>query len=114
MSAFKEHFVDKYFGYRRRYVDYILEAAPHRAVLAVLSEVVRLAFIVAASALCAAIFWLLSAGALVRSAGPGAWFVVSVLCALSASALGLFALGGLLSALRDRRRVAERARRPRL
>ncbi|MBD5655466.1 MAG: hypothetical protein IAI50_09875, partial [Candidatus Eremiobacteraeota bacterium] len=69
VAAFKEHVLDKYFAYRRRYVDHILREAPHRASLAVLSELARLAFAIAANGLCAAIFWLLAAGASTRAGG---------------------------------------------
>jgi hypothetical protein len=97
MSAFKEH--------------YILSAAPKRAPLAVLSELVRLAFVSVTSGLCAAIFWLLTAGAYQRSGGPGIWFFVFMLCALLASSFVVLALRGMLGAARDRARVDEQARR---
>ncbi|MFY9780358.1 MAG: hypothetical protein WAJ85_07605 [Candidatus Baltobacteraceae bacterium] len=111
MRALKEHFVDKYFGYRRGYVDYILGAVPKRAPLAVLSELVRLAFVVVTSGLCAVIFWLLTAGALQRGGKPGAWLWLFIPSALAASSFVLLALRGIVEAARDRRRVLERARR---
>jgi hypothetical protein len=111
MRAFKEHFLDKYFGYRRSYVDFILRAAPKRASLAILSELVRLAFAGVTSGLCAAIFWLLTASAYQRNAGPGIWFFVFLLFALTASAFVLLALRGVVDAAKDRRRVEDRSGR---
>jgi hypothetical protein len=46
----REHLVEKYFRYRRRYVDYMLIEAPQRALLAVLTEIARLAFVSIGSA----------------------------------------------------------------
>ncbi|MGP6158000.1 MAG: hypothetical protein ACLPYS_10950 [Vulcanimicrobiaceae bacterium] len=111
MSAFKEHFVDKYLGYRRGYVDYILAAAPKRAPLAVLSELVRLAFVIVTSGLCAAIFWLLTVGAYQRGGGPSVSFFAFVLCALAASSFVVLAFRGMLQAARDRQRVEDRSGR---
>ncbi len=106
-----EHFVDKYFGYRRSYVDLILRAAPKRAPLAVISELVRLAFVIVTSALCAAIFWLLTASAYQRSGGAGGLFFAFLLSALLASSFVLLALRGIVNAARDRRRVADQSGR---
>jgi hypothetical protein len=109
MHGFKEHFVDKYFGYRRRYVDRILREAPERASLAVLAELLRLAFVALASALCAVILWVLTAGAFSRTAGPPLWPSVFAGCALTATLFVALALGGVASAVRDRGRVEEEA-----
>ncbi len=108
MSGFRDHFLDKYFGYRRGYVDYIAREAPARAGLAVLSEIARLAFAIAGNVLCAAILWALTAGAFSRAGGVGLWPVVFALLALLPTAFALLALRGLVSAAGDRRRVRER------
>ena len=107
-SAFREHFLDKYFAYRRRYVDYILAEAPNRAKLAVLSELARLTFSALGSALCALLLWFLAAGALARGGGGAAWGVLFGACALAATWFVCLALGGIVAAARDRRRVEER------
>jgi hypothetical protein len=106
VSGFKEHFLDKYFAYRRRYVDYIAREAPARAGLAVLSEIARLAFSVAGNLLCATIFWVLAAGAVARAGGFGVWPVVFGLLALVPTAFACLALGGIVTAVRDRARIA--------
>jgi hypothetical protein len=105
VSGFREHFLDKYFAYRRRYVDYIVREAPERAQLAVLSEIARLAFMIAGNVLCAVIFWVLTAGALARPGGAGVWPAVFALLALVPSLFALLALRGLAEAVADRRRV---------
>lgn len=110
MSAFREHFLDKYFAYRRRYVDHILREAPQRAALAVAAEIARLGFQAIGSALCALIFWLLTAGAAVRT-NAAMWVVVFALCALVPTVFLVLSLGGIVAALRDRRRVKERTSR---
>jgi hypothetical protein len=102
----REHVVEKYFCYRRRYVNYIVREAPQRARLAVLAEIARLAFVAAGSALCALILWTLTLGALNLRQGPSAWSVPFALLALLASAATLGALAGIVDALRDRSRVA--------
>jgi hypothetical protein len=107
VSAFKEHFLDKYFGYRRRYVDHIVLEAPWRASLAVLSEVARLAFEVVGNALCAVIFWVLAAGAAARAGGLGPWPLLFGVLACVPSAFAEMSSGGFAAALRDRRRVQE-------
>ncbi len=108
MSGFKDHFLDKYFDYRRRYVDYIVAEAPARARLANLSEIARLAFMIAGNVLCAAIFWLLVGGALGRAGGVGIWPVVFGLLALVPTSFALLALAGIGRAFADRGRVAAR------
>jgi hypothetical protein len=100
--------LDKYFSYRTRYVDYILKEAPARANLAVLSEVVRLAFVIAGSLFCAVLLWLLTAGAFARSGFAG-WTLPAGLCAALATGLGLLAARALVAALADRARVRQRA-----
>lgn len=104
MSGFREHFLDKYFDYRRRYVDYILTEAPSRAGLANLSEIARLGFMISGNVLCAAIFWLLVAGAASRGNGF-VWPVVFALLALMPSTFAILALRGIVRAAADRRRV---------
>jgi len=108
VSAFKDHFLDKYFGYRRRYVDYVARAAPHRARLAVLSEVARLSFVAAGSAFCGLIFGTLCVTASARI-GVALLPVLFGGCALAALAFATLALLGVASALRDRRPSAGRS-----
>ena len=106
VSAFREHFLEKYFAYRRRYVDYILAKAPNRGLLANLSEVVRLAFTVAGSLLIGSILWTITFLSFSRIA---LGTVVYALLSLAATAAALGAAAGIVVALRDRARVAERA-----
>jgi hypothetical protein len=106
MSAFREHFLDKYFGYRRRYVDHFLTAAPDRAQLARASEVVRLGFSTFGSALCATIFWALFVASTSRAGGPFAVGPLTFLvCALVPTAFALLAVRGAVEAYRDRERI---------
>jgi hypothetical protein len=112
MSAFQEHFLDKYFGYRARYVAYIAEHAPRRARLAIVSEVARLSFSLAGSALCAVIFWFLAVEAAGRSAG---WLSASVLtflaCALAASGFVVLTIHGLGAAMQALRQGSKRSKK---
>jgi hypothetical protein len=106
VSAFREHFLEKYFSYRARYVDYVVANAPQRGALANLSEIVRLAFVCTGSLLIAGILWL----ATVLSSGThpiGAAF--SGMAALAATLAVAGSAKGIGVALRDRRRVEERA-----
>jgi hypothetical protein len=102
MSAFQEHFLDKYFGYRRRYVEAVAAIAPERRSLAVASELARLGFSVAGNALCAAILWLLFWGAVERSGWLAVLPFVFAALALLPTAFGLLALRSIFSALADR------------
>jgi hypothetical protein len=102
MSAFQEHFLDKYFGYRRRYVAAVAAIAPERRSLAVASELARLGFSLAGNALCAAILWLLFWGAVERSGALAVLPVVFALLALLPTVFGLLALRSIFSALADR------------
>jgi hypothetical protein len=111
VSGFKDHFLDKYFDYRRRYVDYIVAEAPARASLANLSEIARLGFMILGNAFCAAILWLLVAGAVGRSGG-GVWAIVFGLLALLPTAFALLALRGIVRAALDHSAVHERAGLP--
>lgn len=99
----REHFIDKYFRYRRRYVDHMVREAPHRAVLAVDAEVVRLTSLGCFSALCAVLMWLLTAAAFARSSP--AWSAFAIALAIGATAIAIAAAAGILDALRDLRRV---------
>ena len=107
-GAISEHFLNKYFAYRERYVDYIRNEAPEREGLAVLSEILRLTFVAAGSAFCALLFWLLTVAALGRGTAALAWLVACGLCALVATWFTVLALRGLLRAVSERRRVARR------
>lgn len=113
MSGFKAHFLDRYFGYRRLYVDAILERAPRRATLAVASEIARLAFAIFGCALTALVFWLLTAGAAGRS-GLFGWTLVFGGCAAGVSALGALALAAVVRAASDFPRVRAAAARAEL
>jgi hypothetical protein len=108
MSAFQEHFLDKYFGYRDRYVAYMAEHVPRRERLAIASEVARLSFSLAGSALCAAIFWVLSAEAIERAARLTALSATFLACALGASYFCVLALRGLAAAVQALRQGSKR------
>jgi len=97
MSAFNEHFLNKYFGYRARYVEAVRERAPHRASWAIAAELARLSFVIGASSLCGLILGALTVGALER-VGLQAWPVVFGLLTLTSAAAGLLALRGLVAA----------------
>ena len=109
MSAFRTHFLEKYFAYRHRYVAHILREAPQRGALAVVSEIARLGFMILGCALCALIFWLLTAGAVARAAGFGVWPVVFAACAFVPTLFAGLAVIGLTHALRALRAVRTRA-----
>ncbi len=98
MTGFREHFLDKYFAYRRRYVAAIAERAPGRVRLAITSEVARLAFVIFGAALCALIFGLLTFAAFAID-GFGWRGVAFGSCAASSLTFGLLALRGLLDAI---------------
>jgi hypothetical protein len=105
---------NRYFGYRRLYVDAILERAPKRATLAVASELARLSFVLFGCGLIGAIFAALTVGAFERD-GLAFWPVVFLLCAAADATLACLAVAGLVRAFGDRGRVrseAEAARRP--
>jgi F0F1-type ATP synthase membrane subunit a len=106
MLAIREHFLDKYFGYRRRYVDAVAALAPNRRPLAVASEIARLAFSIFGNVLCAAILWFLFAGAVGRTGGIGTWPVVFGILALLPTIFGLLAMRSFGLALADRKTVA--------
>jgi len=103
VSAFREHFLDKYFGYRRLYVAAIAERAPNRRSLAVASEIARLGFSIAGNVLCAAILWLLFAAAFGRFGFLAVWTIVVALLAAMPTMFALLALRALGAALGDRR-----------
>lgn len=93
------------FAYRRLYVDAVYERAPHRALLAVWAEILRLSFVFVACVLFATIFWALGFGAYARDGLLSLWTVAAFACALASSAGALAAAAGVLSALRDKGRV---------
>ncbi len=95
MSAFREHFLDKYFGYRRRYVGAVAELAPNRRSLAVASEIARLGFSFAGCALVACIMGLVFLGSL----GHASWLLV-VTFGLTVL-LPLIFIGFIIVGLRD-------------
>ncbi|MBV9104157.1 MAG: hypothetical protein JO060_11260 [Candidatus Eremiobacteraeota bacterium] len=98
-------YLQRTFGYRRRYVDAVAELAPNRAVLAVSAEMARLAFVVVGSALVALVFWVLTAGAFERL-GPVAFrSLLFAVCALAAAACAIAAAIGIVHAVADLGRV---------
>lgn len=105
MSAFRDHFLDKYFAYRRRYVAEVVRIAPQRGSLAVLAEIARLGFMIAGNGLCAVILWALTAGAAARTGDALLWPVVFGLCALVPTLFVVLAAVGVCAAVGDRRRV---------
>jgi hypothetical protein len=100
----RTHFLDRYFAYRRLYVDAILARAPRRARLAVASEIARLGFVTFGSGLTLLVFGALCYGWYVRY-GVTAWTLVFAVLAALPAALGLRAIGGALDAVRDLGRV---------
>jgi hypothetical protein len=102
MSAFRKHFLDKYFGYRSRYVAAVAELAPHRRSLAVASEIARLCFSIFA---CGLVVFITSI-AFVRAIGHAPWFWVLSFGLIVAMPLffGCLAIVGVRDALRDRAR----------
>ena len=95
MSAFREHFLDKYFGYRRRYVRAVAELAPNRRSLAVASEIARLSFSCAGCALVVFIMGIVFLGSL----GHASWLLVATFAA--SVLLPLVFIGFILVGLRD-------------
>ncbi len=65
-----------------------------------MSEIARLGFMIAGCALCALVFWLLTAGAVTRAGGLGIWPTLFGACALVPTLMGALALGGLADAFR--------------
>ncbi|GAC1303241.1 MAG: hypothetical protein NVS2B3_09950 [Vulcanimicrobiaceae bacterium] len=102
MSGFREHFIDKYFAYRRRYVDEVAARAPHRRAWAVASEIARLAFVIFGCLLCALIFGALTLGAFGRS-GLAVLPVLFLTLAVVPIVFASLSLRGLAVALRERR-----------
>ena len=101
MSAFREHFLDKYFGYRRRYVGAVADLAPHRRSLAVASEIARLSFSLTACVLVALIMGALFFAALARGSwGNAVYFGIILVMPLVFSG---FIVAGLRQAWLDRR-----------
>jgi hypothetical protein len=104
VDGFRKHFLDRYFAYRRLYVDAILERAPRRAVLAVASEIARLSFALFGCGLTLLVFGALGYGWYVQHGMTPLVLVSAALTALPAI-LGLRAVGGMVAALRDLQRV---------
>ncbi|MBC5809416.1 MAG: hypothetical protein GIW95_00945 [Candidatus Eremiobacteraeota bacterium] len=100
----REHFFQKYFAYRRRYVEHIEREAPHRAHLAASSEVARLLFLAVASLLNALILWLLFLGTLAN--GISGWALFSGLAAAVMTVSAIAGLAGARDAWRERCRLA--------
>jgi len=107
VPGFKEHFIEKYFAYRRRYVDHIAREAPQRASLANLSELARLSFMVAGNVLCALILWALALGAASHDGGFAFRPLAFDVLALIPTGFAAMAAAGFAVAL-----GARRARQP--
>lgn len=93
MSGWQEHFLDKYFAYRERYVAAIVAQAPGRKSWAVAAEVARLSFVLFGCSICAAILWVPT----LQQAGQGRFglgVILTGLCAGAATLLGIRTLGG--------------------
>ena len=84
-------------------MDHIAREAPHRAVLAVRSEIVRMTSLACFAGLCALLMWLTAAAALARSSSG--WAAFTLVLALGSSAIALAALFGIVEAAVDLRRV---------
>jgi len=109
VTGFREHVLDKYFSYRRRYVAYFEDSVPARASLANAAEIARLCFMLLGCALFAAIFWIVTVAAFSRT-GIAPSSVLLALCAALTTACALLAMRGLYAASADRARVARRVR----
>jgi polyferredoxin len=107
MSAFREHFLDKYFGYRRFYVARVAELAPHRRGLAIVSEIARLGFVLVT---CALVAFLMSI-VFIRALASGSWWNVVYFGIILGMALafGVLTIGGLRDALLARSATEPRA-----
>ncbi|HEV3157529.1 MAG TPA: hypothetical protein VGZ00_09320 [Candidatus Baltobacteraceae bacterium] len=106
MSVWREHFFDKYFAYRERYVAAIAEQAPARARLAILSEVARLFFATFACSLCAAILWTPTLSFILdRQIGVGV--VLAGLCALATTFFAMCTVRASFRALSALRKFNE-------
>lgn len=109
MSGFRDHFLDKYFAYRRRYVEGVAERAPHRRMWAVVSEIARLGFMIFGNVLCALIFWALTVAAFGRG-GVSVLSLTFVLLALLPTTFAAMATRGILVAIGERARLRARTR----
>lgn len=103
MSAFREYFLDKYFGYRSLYVAAVAAQAPNRRSLAVAAEIARLSFMIVGNLLCAGILWALVVGAIGRFGFFAPWPIVFALLAAVPTAFASLATRGVGTALADRR-----------
>jgi len=101
MDGFREHFLDKYFAYRSRYVAYVRTNAPERAKRATASEVARLSFTLGTSLLFVLILGLLTIGAYGRS-GLTLWPIVFALLTLACVLFCVLCVRGIAAALADR------------
>lgn len=108
MSGFRDHFLDRYFAYRRRYVEAVAARAPHRRAWAVVSEIARLGFVIFGSVLCASIFWILTYASFSRD-GLGARSLTFFALAALPTIFAALATRGLATALRERAALQERA-----
>ena len=108
MSAFQEHFLEKYFAYRRRYVEGVAARAPHRRSWAIVSELARLGFMIFGNALCALIFWALTVAAFGRAHGVAVLPLTFLVLAVVPTVFAAMALRGIADALRSYARLQDR------
>jgi len=101
VSGFRDHFLDKYFAYRKRYVEGVAERAPHRRMWAVVSEIARLGFMIFGNLLCALIFWSLTIASFARS-GPSLLLLTFLVLALVPTIFAAMATRGIAVALAER------------
>jgi len=104
VSGFRDHFLDKYFAYRKRYVEGVAERAPHRRMWAVVSEIARLGFMVAGNLLCALIFWSLTVASFARS-GPSLLSLTFFVLALVPTIFAAMATRGIAVAFVERAKL---------
>ena len=104
MSGFRDHFLDKYFAYRRKYVESVTERAPNRREWAVVSEIARLGFMIFGNVLCAIIFWALTVAAFGRG-GIGLLSITILVCALVPTVFAAMAARGIVTAIGERARA---------
>ncbi|MEO6990550.1 MAG: hypothetical protein ABI346_00010 [Candidatus Baltobacteraceae bacterium] len=106
MGGFREHLIDRYFGFRERYVAAVAERAPASLRMAIVAEIARLGFLLAGCGLICAVFAVLAWGALQRE-GVTLWPSVFVLCALVAGLASSLSVRGLAVAARRLRALRE-------
>ena len=108
MSGFRDHFLDKYFAYRHRYVEGVAARAPHRRTWAVVSEIARLGFMIFGNVLCALIFWALTYASFARG-GIAVLSLTFLALAAMPTVFAALATRGIATAIGERAKLQERA-----